>query len=120
MDTRQQQSLDRYITGNYGEDQLRNEGKQKMKRMELNDTQRNTISHGLRIAAERYDEHAATLSELAGGLTRPVIGLMAQNYVALADTFHKQARDARQLASLFDECETVRCESCTEIESFSG
>jgi hypothetical protein len=82
-------------------------------RMELTDTQRNTISCGLRIAAERYDEHVETLRKKEASSVK-----YPSQLTQLAEMFAKQSADVRQLASLFDECESVLCVSCSPIESF--
>jgi type II secretory pathway component PulF len=82
-------------------------------KMELTGTQRSTISNSLRVAADRFDEHVKTLIDMYEDNQR-----LEPGYKRLAEQFQQQARDSRQLASLFDECETVVCQSASLIESF--
>jgi hypothetical protein len=79
---------------------------------ELTESERTTITNGLRVAAERFQEHVKSFRE-DPDLTKPA-------YKGLADQFEKQDRESRELADLIDDCESITLERRIENDPHSS
>lgn len=67
---------------------------------ELTEDERTTITNGLRVAAERFDEHVRACE-------CPEAAVASGMYNRLAEQFKRQASDSRALADLIDGCEWI-------------
>lgn len=79
----------------------------------LTEDERTTITNGLRVAAERFDEHVHTC--------RNPHGPDNESYtpdLRLARQFETQAKDSRALADLIDGCEAI--EITPYVEAIHG
>lgn len=81
----------------------------------LSESERNTIVHGLCVAAERFQEHYQTLQKIHDDT------LAREANRHLAEQFDKQARDSRELARLIEASDSVTvdgypvCYRCLEV-----
>ena len=73
--------------------------------VQLSENQRETLVHGLRVAAEVYEKHAADIVQIAD---EQATKTSAQVYTSLVDIFRKQATDTRALATQLEECGPIR------------
>lgn len=84
-----------------------------MNHITLSENQISTIVNGLRVAADRFDEHVKTVAQIAQTHN-------ATAATSLARQFERQAAESRQLATFFEECEIVRCTTSSRTESVGG
>lgn len=79
----------------------------------LSEEQISTVVNGLRVAAERFDEHIKSIRDIRGLLN-------SQTADQLVRQFERQAVESRQIASLFERSQTVRCTSSSMIGESAG
>ena len=70
----------------------------------LTESERATITNGLRVAAERFDEHVKMFR------SDEALGISPGAAESLASTFENQARESRAIAALIDDCKELSIE----------
>lgn len=71
----------------------------------LTERQNGTIVNGLRVAAERFDEHVKSLIEMYEHNQR-----LEPGYRRLVEQFQEQARESRELATQVENADSVQME----------
>jgi hypothetical protein len=74
----------------------------------LTESERTTITNGLRVAAEKFDEYVKMFR------TGEDLGISRGAAESLACTFENQAKESRELARLIDDCESLTIEIAPE------